>query len=95
MLNGPFSFSSGVGLYLNYDAPEIPQNLINFGSSWSLELVYYQNNNETTKGYYLVARHVGANEIFSIGVEPGGEIQVHFKFTSNGSKVYKTGIKSC
>ncbi len=35
------------------------------------------------------------NEIFSVGVAPGGEIQVHFRLTNAGSKVYRTGLKSC
>jgi len=41
-----------------------------------------------------MARHVGADEIFSVSVGSDGEIQVHFKFSTSGSKVYKTGIKS-
>ena len=78
-MNGPYSFSTGVGLYLNYDAPEIAQDIINFWSSWSLEFVYYQNNNDT-EAYYVMARHVGVDEIFSVAVSSDGEIQVHFKF---------------
>jgi hypothetical protein len=38
---------------------------------------------------------VGASEIFSIGVDTSGEVQVHFKFAGSGSTVYRTGVKTC